>query len=392
MMPSINTGLMLFCVFWVLGELYLLWSFYRIPRFHLWQAGEPGEWPRISIVVPACNEAEHLQSAVETLLQQDYPQLELILVNDRSTDKTGEIIDQLAADNDCIKPVHITSLPADWLGKVHALHQGAKVASGDWMLFTDADIHFEPDTLRRAIAIVTSSKADHLALLPDVITRGFWLKVTVHTFGLLFLLTTRAASVNRPGSRTPIGIGAFNLVRRGCFDQTAGFGWLALEPGDDMALGMLIRRVGGRTLFAVADRHLSVQWYPSLSAMFRGLEKNLFGPGAHYQWWRAALQVLLLWTLLAALPAAWLLALVQASHSMLSVVAVTTMVHIFFSVIAGRGGHGDKSAFLLAPAGLFLISLMMLRASWLCVRNNGIDWRGTHYPLAALRAGQRVKF
>ena len=112
---------------------------------------------------------------------------------------------------------------------------------------------------------------------------GFWLGVAVRSFGLLFMITTRAAHVHHADNNYYIGIGAFNLIRRKTFEQTPGFEWLRLEPGDDAALGMMVKQAGGRTRFALAEEDLAVSWYPNLRAMFKGLEKNLFGPGAHYQ-------------------------------------------------------------------------------------------------------------
>jgi glycosyltransferase involved in cell wall biosynthesis len=255
-----------------------------LPVFRKQHAPTPDVWPRLSVVIPACNEADNLQSAVATLSQQDYSDLEIILVDDRSTDGTGEIIDRLAHQDPRIRAVHVETLPEGWLGKVHALHRGVEQASGDWLLFTDADVHFASGTLRRAVALVLHQRVDHLALIPQTIQKSFWLEVAVGTFGLLFFITTRAASVNRPGSKTFVGIGAFNLVNAARFHRTDGFEWLRLEPGDDVGLGLMIKQAGGTTRLAFAYDDLSLQWYLSVAAMFKGLEKNLFGPASHYRW------------------------------------------------------------------------------------------------------------
>jgi len=216
------------CSLWIFGFLYLSWAALRLPQFHRLQFHPPQHWPSLSIVIPACNEAANIESAVETLLWQDYPNFELILVDDRSTDGTGEIIDRLAARDPRIRALHVRALPDGWLGKVHALERGVEVANGDWLLCTDADVHFADGTLRLAVSWAVKQQLDHLALAPLAVQRSFLLDIVVRTFGLLFLISTRAAGLNRSGSRGFAGVGAFNLVRRACFRRTPGFQWLRL--------------------------------------------------------------------------------------------------------------------------------------------------------------------
>lgn len=367
---------------------YMMYSARVLPRFHRLSVIEPSTWPKLSIIVPACNEAEHIEAAVRTLLKQDYPELEIILVNDRSTDNTGAIVDQLAVEDARVQAAHINTLPAGWLGKVHALHQGVQKSSGDWLLFSDADIHYAPGLLRKAIAYVLQEKADHLALLPNVVLNSFWLKVAISTFGLLFLLNTRSSEINKPNSKHPIGIGAFNLVRRTAFNQTPGFEWLRLEVVDDFGLGVMLKRSGAVSRFAMADRDLSLTWYDSVKAMFRGLEKNLFGPGANYQWWRVVIQVLLLWGLVVA-P---IVSLCSDDPRLLTAGILVVAMYLNFSFFFVRESRSETWSLLMFPIGLIMMSLMMGWAAWRCLKNGGIDWRGTHYPINELRKGQRVKF
>lgn len=122
--------------------------------------------PSLTVIVPACNEAAELEPAARTLLAQNYPELELIFVNDRSTDATGRIIDEMARGNSRVVTVHIEALPERWLGKVHALHIGLQGASGQIVLFTDADVHFAKDTLAQAVQYFLDNELDHLAGFP----------------------------------------------------------------------------------------------------------------------------------------------------------------------------------------------------------------------------------
>jgi glycosyltransferase involved in cell wall biosynthesis len=380
------------CALWVVGLGYLIISIKRLPALRGQHTPVPAVWPRLSVLIPACNEAADLESAVVTLLQQDYPDLEIILVDDRSTDGTGEIIERLARENPRIRAVHVETLPRGWLGKVHALHRGVERASGDWLLFTDADVHFGAAILRRAVALVLHQRVDHLALIPRTIQKSFWLELAVNTFGLLFFITTRAASVNRPGSKAFVGIGAFNLVNAERFHRTPGFEWLRLEPGDDVGLGMMIKQSGGTTRLAFAYEDLSLQWYPSVTAMFKGLEKNLFGPGSRYRWWLMLIQVGVIWALVAAPYVSLALGLAHGLAPLWTAGAAAISMQLIFPVcfVADRKTKGF--ILLLFPVGVLLITAMMLRAGYQCLKNGGIDWRGTHYPIDQLRAGQRVKF
>lgn len=378
---------LLFCIIWLLLYAYLLFSTRTLPRFEHFAPPAPSSWPRLSVLVPACNESEHIEAAARSLMQQDYPHLEIILINDRSTDDTCAIIDKLAAEDERIKTVHIKQLPEGWLGKVHALHQGKQQATGDWLLITDADIYYTPGMLRKAVAYSINNDIDHLTLLPDVLLDNFWLEVAISTFGLLFLLTTRATQVNKADSTAIIGIGAFNLVKRETFDKTPGFEWLRLEVVDDVGVGFMINKAGGQTHFALANKDLSLSWYESLSAMFRGLEKNLFGAGAHYRGWVTAIQVSFLWALLAA-P---IVALTSGSALLMACGVLVVVVQILFSIFCERDKPSEIWRLLLFPLGVFMLSLMMLWSAYHCLKSGGIDWRGTRYSLKELRDGQRVK-
>jgi glycosyltransferase involved in cell wall biosynthesis len=391
-MPSLwESALLASCVLWICGLIYLSWAVFYLAQFHRLQFHSPQEWPALSVIIPACNEAANIESAVETLLRQDYPNLELILVDDRSTDGTGAIIDRLAARDRRIRALHVQALPDGWLGKVHALERAVEIASGDWLLFTDADVHFAAGTLRRAVGWAIDRQLDHLALAPLSLQPSFLLDIVVHTFMLLFLIGTRAAGLNRPGSRGIAGVGAFNLIRRAAFQRTPGFSWLRLEPCDDVGLGLMIKRAGGRSFFAFAQRHLTVVWYASVSAMFKGLEKNLFGATANYRWWVTLVQVIGIYTMAAAPMMALFLGLTDKHGLLLYTGLIALALHWAFSLAVTTEGWRSRLSLMLAPVGLWMIGAMMAHAAWKCLAHNGIDWRGTHYPLNQLRGGQRVK-
>ena len=381
-------GIGLFCSVWIFIYLSLMYTGLNLPLFDKFTIVQPTSWPKLSIIIPACNEEQHIEQAAKTILAQDYPNLEIILVNDRSSDSTGDIINQLAVDDDRITAVHIKTLPKNWLGKVNALSEGKKHVTGDWMLITDADIHYAPGILRKAVSYVLDKKIDHLALMPNVEMNSFGLEMAINTFGLVFLLTTRAAMINKPNSKHVIGVGAFNLVKTEVFNKTPGFEWLRMEPVDDMGVGLMMSNAGAQTHFALADKDLSLGWYHSIGQMFKGLEKNLFGAGPGYSVIKLITQIVPLWGLVAAPFLAF-----YSDNIWLWLLATTAIVlYLIFSFFFVRRKQSETFSLLLFPVGLILITLMMMWAAYKCVRNGGIDWRGTHYSTKELRTGQRVRF
>ncbi len=126
------------------------------------------------MVIPACNEEESIRKAISQLLDQDYPNFEVIVVNDRSTDRTGVILDELKIIYPQLKVITISDLPSNWLGKNHAVYQGVKEATGEWLLLTDADVMFSPGSLRKTVKYSMENKLDHLTISPDITYKGFF--------------------------------------------------------------------------------------------------------------------------------------------------------------------------------------------------------------------------
>ena len=349
---------------------------------------EPDKWPALNIVIAACNEEDGIEEAIQSLLLQDYPNLKIILVNDRSTDKTAEIIDRLAVD-ERIKTIHISELPENWLGKVHAQSVALNEVDGEWILFTDADINFKPGALKKSVAYVLYKEADHLALLPTVVTSTYWLEVIIRTFGLMFLYTTRVHELEHADTQAFIGVGAFNLVKKSILDKSKGIKWLRMEVADDVGMGLLIKRAGGKSAFAMAQNLLSVSWYPSISAMFVGLEKNLFGAGAHYQITRLLVLVGLLWLFVFS-P---FVVLAKATPAWLDSLAVVTLLWVPVMMLTLKASSKERwSVGLFIPVGQIIISLMMLWSGFMCLLRGGIIWRGTLYTIKQLKKYQRIKF
>ncbi len=370
----------------LLGWLGVAWEVMRgnrrLRRLATLAAPAPARWPRVSVVFTARNEGRTLGAAVPTMLALDYPDLEFIAINDRSEDDTGAVLDRFAAADARFKVIHVTELTPGWMGKTHGLQLGGEQATGDWILFTDADIHFEPPALKRAVAYARAQSLDHLAAVPVLHERGPLLGICVSAFSLLFALFVRPWRVPNPASRCHGGIGAFNLVRTVTYRKLDGHTPIRLRPDDDLKLGKLMKS-GGFSEVVLGIGAISVAWYDSVRALVRGLEKNAFA-GTDYRIWLVAVALLLhgvfvFWPL-----AAVFIASGVARWLWLGAVAVMLGVaadnHRFDG---GRAWHG-----LFLPAGIAVLDYAIVRSMVLTLWRGGVVWRGTHYPLRELKGNR----
>jgi hypothetical protein len=373
---------------WILANLAGLRASLRVRRLGDFAPPDPARWPRLSVVVAACNEESTLEAALSSLLAEDYPDLEIVVVDDRSTDATGVVAHAVAARDPRVRVLRVERLPEGWLGKVHALHVGTAAASGSWLLFTDADVHFRRGALRLAVAHALDEGIDHLAVAPEVHAHGFWQDVATSAFATGFLLGTRAVDVESPGPRPFVGVGAFNLVRREAFDRTPGFVWLRMEVLDDVGLGMMLKASGARAAFALGLGQIEIDWYGSLRGMMRGLEKNMFGAFARYSYVRAA-GILVAIALLLPGP---VVALAQTGSALARWLgAATALLVLINATILSVRTRRPFLTLLLAPSGFAALALFLSRSAYVCGRQGGVIWRGTFYRLDELRRGQRVR-
>src|ERR1700724_768166 len=204
----------------------------------------PNGEPKVSIVVPARNEEEQIRETLVQLLTLDYSNYEIIVVNDRSTDRAGQIMDEVAASSQAhslLKVIHISELPSGWLGKTHAMWTAVQQASGDWLLFPHADVLLHHDSLRRAVAYAEAEGADHVVLFPRMIMKRPGEKMMIAFFQALFVFGHRPWKVADPKARDHMGVGAFNMVRRSVYDAVGTYRALRMEVLDDMKLGKVVK-------------------------------------------------------------------------------------------------------------------------------------------------------
>jgi glycosyltransferase involved in cell wall biosynthesis len=339
-----------------------------------------GTGPSVSIVVAARNEADGIEQGVRSLLALDYSPLEVVVVNDRSTDGTGTVLERVRREHPRLTVVTVDALPAGWLGKNHALALGAARATGEVLLFTDADVVFAPSVVGRAVRVLEERRLDHLTALPGVESRGIALTTLVATFGVLFSVYSRPWEASNPRSKRHIGVGAFNLLRASAYHRVGTHAAIALRPDDDMRLARIVKAAGLRADVVHARGLLSVEWYTSVGQMIDGLMKNAFA-GINY-----SVRLLVLSTLALLIFNVWpWMALLVTEGAVRVAAGVTVGALCLIMLLHTQTIQASPLIVPLYPLGVLGFVYIMWRSAWLALSRGVITWRDTAYPLADLK-------
>ncbi|HXC96161.1 MAG TPA: glycosyltransferase [Edaphobacter sp.] len=340
----------------------------------------PSGSPSLTVIVPARNEAADIANTLHSLLAQDYPNLHIFAINDRSTDSTGTIIDAIAAQHPHkLQPIHITELPEGWLGKTHALALAADKATSDYLLFTDADVLFEPTILRRSLAYAVATRADHLVTFPTPVIKTLGEGTLLSYLGVMGLWVTRPWRASNPKAiHDSIGIGAFNLLRASAYRQLGGFESLRMQILEDLTIARKVKLAGLRQQVAVAPGMVTVHWASGAFGIVNVMTKNLFAV-VHFR----AILVLLatLWIILFCLgPIAFLFLQGTLLPAILTLIAVATLY-----TLSSRHSKISPWYVTLFPLATILILYSLLRSTAITLAHGGVTWRGTFYSLTELR-------
>jgi glycosyltransferase involved in cell wall biosynthesis len=341
--------------------------------------------PRVSVVVPARNEENDIRATLESLLQLDYSNYEIIAVNDRSTDATGERMDEMAHDASAqgrLRTIHVSELPIGWMGKTHAMWTATEEATGEWLLFTDADVHFKPDSVRRVVAYADAEKADHVVLFPRMIMKRPGERMMIAFFQALFVFGHRPWKVADPDARDHIGVGAFNMVRRSVYDAVGTYQALRMEVLDDMKLGKIVKTAGYAQRNVFGEDLISLHWAKGALGIVNNLTKNFFAV-LSFQWPRTVASIIgLAFLNLGPFLGVWL------AHGWAKLPFAIALASLF----AIYWGMSSRSAvrpyyFFLHPISTSLFMYTLVRSMFHTLWNGGIVWRGTKYSLEDLRRG-----
>lgn len=341
------------------------------------------KWPSVTVVVPAKDEAQAIESSLRSMLASDYPNLQVVAVNDRSSDDTGRLMDDVAKSADTagrLRVVHVRYLPAGWLGKPHAMALAAENSSSDWLLFTDADVMFASDAIRRAIGYAIRSRADHMVLYPTLILRSWAERMLIAFFQCVSVWAARPWKIADPKARNDyIGVGAFNLIRRPVYEALGGYAELRMEVLEDMRLGFRVKQAGHAQRAVFGKDLARIRWAESALGILRNLTKNMFAVFRFRPLFLLAACIGLLVVCLtpfAALgffgPARW-------------AGVVTLVALLLLNLRYWRQTAISPAYLLLFPVSTLLFVVTMLCSMTAAWRRGGVLWRGTLYPLKDLR-------
>jgi hypothetical protein len=367
---------------WVLNAIDIARGVPKLPSIPNIVPLENAFCPAVSVLFAARDEEEKLPGALNKFLALDYPRYEVVAVDDRSEDGTAEILDTAARSDPRLKVAHINSLPAGWLGKPHAMQQAYEHSSGDWLVFTDADVHFTQDLLRRAVALAQRERWDHLTLLSSVEMHSVGEKIALTFFGMGFVMGVRPWRTNDPHSTGYAGVGAFQLIRRSTYEAIGMHRRLAMEVVDDMKLGKLVKEGGFRSGVGKGWKEVRVRWHAGVGNIVRGTTKNFFA-ATSYNLGLACVQLAMV-LLLCVLP--WVaLPFLRGWALLFDAIAVAVIIATHAGVSIEVGVSPVYA--LTEPLGALLFAWMLARSTVVTLWNGGITWRGTFYPLEELKRG-----
>ncbi|TKB25756.1 glycosyltransferase [Desulfopila sp. IMCC35006] len=342
--------------------------------------GERVDCPLISIVVPACNEEKNIERSLLSLFAQEYQKVEIIVVNDRSTDRTSQVLDAVKKRFPGLIVHDVKKLPAGWMGKSHALSAGALLARGEYLLFTDADVVMEKTTVARSVAYMERNQLDHLTLIFKNMTHGWLLNSLILDSAIGLMVVFKPWLAKKKGTHWFVGIGAFNMIRRRVYSSIGGHEAIKMHPVDDMMLGRAVKDNGFAQDCLLAYDFVVVPWYDSVSEMIKGLEKNMFAV-LHY---RIALVPVALLAII--IPSIWPLWGVSFGSGYVRSICLATIAIRLATFYQGLVRQGLPGCYLpgclLTP---YISCYIIVKSALVTLINRGITWRGQHYALSELR-------
>jgi chlorobactene glucosyltransferase len=278
-----TTGPVLWTLPWIVPPAVALARSFNSRSLDDASADTPDPAPLVSVIIPARNEQRNIARCVRSVLATRYSSLEVIVVNDHSTDDTGTIARAIAHDDTRLVVVDAPALPDGWFGKQWACATGARVARGELLLFTDADTRHEADLLPRAVNALRDRGAGLLSIAGHQEMHSFWERIVQpQMFALLSIRyggTEHVSNARRP--EDVIANGQFILVRREAYDAVGGHAAVRDRVAEDMALGQEFFRSGRRVVLMLALSHFSTHMYASLREVVEGWRKNIYAGGRH---------------------------------------------------------------------------------------------------------------
>jgi len=350
--------------------------------------GPPGEAPRVSVIIAAKDEEENIETCVRSMLAQDYANFELIVVNDRSRDRTPQLLERLAEADDRLRVVTVSRLREGWFGKNNAMREGLALASGQWLCFGDADCRqTSTRTLSVAMRKALEERIDFLSVLPVLETASVWERIIQPVCGAIMMFWFHPKRVNDPRSSAAYANGAFMLMTRAAYERIGGHENVRTQVNEDMHMARAAKQAGLR-LFVVQNRDLyRTRMYSSLPAIWRGWSRIFYGCFGTYRKLIVSLLVLLLVSVLpwVSMVAAWSVLAIRPSHAgwaWWAVAWAATLAVLLNQTVIWRYYRMTQTDPRLAPTyivGALFGTGMLLNAMLKVGGRTTTTWRGTTY-------------
>jgi glycosyltransferase involved in cell wall biosynthesis len=334
-----------------------------------------------SVVVAARDEEARIEQTVRRLLAQQGIQHEVIVVDDRSSDRTPQILSTLAKEDSRLQVIRVDQLPEGWLGKCHACYVGARAAMNEWILFTDADCWLKPDLVERAVRLAETEQVDHVTLTSGLADSSMTPGLRAAHVAFLLSIANWFSGVNRDRPRAYIGIGAFNLVRAAAYRQCGGYEALRLTVLDDVKLGLLLSRADKRTRAFIGANDVECHWGRNVGSMIKVMEKNYFA-FFEFRLWLALLVSGFMMSFMSLV----VLGLIWRTPASLAMALSPLALAGPGATLARRIGWPRRVA-LGVPFVMPVFLCALLNSTFVTLRHGGVRWRDTFYALEALRLG-----
>lgn len=357
-------------------NIYLLAGLSKIKRLD----AQPliGEQPRLDIVIAVRNEERDLEHALQSVCNIEYKDYRIVVVNDRSTDRTAEILQRFELQFPQIKVVTISNLPEGWLGKNNALYQGYMNSEAEWILFTDADVAFHPHALSKALSYAVENRLDHLTVFPEVISRSTLLNSVLATFSIMLLLHIKPWNSRKPGLKGYAGVGAFNLMSRSAYEKIGTHKSIKLRPDDDLQLGFAVKKAGLRQDALVGLGCITLEWYRSLKEFSNGLLKNSFSALGYNLLKAIGASIMIIIGITLPMPMMFIL----GPGYIRGLATVVLLSHVIYMIATPP----DKWWYaLMIPFAAAIMAWTILRAAITNTVQGGIYWRDSFYSMDMLR-------
>jgi cellulose synthase/poly-beta-1,6-N-acetylglucosamine synthase-like glycosyltransferase len=373
---------------WIYFLAYMTKSFRQAPTLESYDRTGSTRLPKVSVILPARNEERYISHCLDSLLAQDYSNFEIIAINDSSTDRTGEIMKEYAARDSRVVHINAPAKPEGWAGKNWACHQGYKRASGEVLLFTDADTEHSKSAMSMAVGQVVSQNLDALTAVPRLICNDFWTKITLPALATFLHTRFSPLRVNDPNTKTGYFFGSFFVITRNTYEAVGTHEGVRQELVEDGALGGKVKEGKFRLKMVRGERQIEAVWARDLPTLWHGLRRLMIPlyyqnrSGAHMM--AAAVFFILFapFALLPYLPAASLAE--NLSFQILTGIQLATVALIIIATaVQCRLGVFESPAYALAsPISGAIVSFGFLSAIADARKKGAVSWRDRQYTVS----------